>query len=175
MFYIGQKVRPVEEADIYTVTQITNDYIIAVDGDGFAYEFLTKEVVPHSAENLLSFKLEQDARYKLAADQTEKKSQPHIRNQKKSYVEYDLHAGVLLGSTAGMSNHEILTEQLAFAKEMLEKARRNNDMYVVLIHGKGKGRLRSELHKLLAGMDKLDFYDADFRTYNLGATEVHLR
>lgn len=174
MLKVGDKVRPVDEADVYIVTKLSEALVFAMDEHGFEHEFLPNEVVPVIAQNMLSFNLEADARHKKAADKTEKISQPHPKNLRKSYLEYDLHAGVLLGNTAGMSNHQILTEQLDFACEMLDKARRNNDQFIVFVHGKGKGRLRQELQRMLAGMEKVEFYDADFSKYNLGATEVRL-
>lgn len=174
MLKIGDKFRPVDEADVYTVTRLLEGVIIATDEHGFEHEFLPNEVVPVIAQNMLSFKLEADARNKKEADKIDKISQPHPKNLRKSYLEYDLHAGVLIGNTAGMSNHQILTEQLDFAREMLDKARRNNDQFIVFVHGKGKGRLRQELHRMLSGMEKIEFYDADFSKYNLGATEVRL-
>ena len=170
----GTKVRPIEEAEIYVVTEISGTTVTAVDEHGFNYQFEAADLVPVLENSPMRAALRFDAVHKKEADRVEKPSQPHQKNRPKNYVEFDLHAGVLLGNTAGMSNHRILTEQLEYAREMLEKARRNGDFYVVFVHGKGKGRLRSELHKMLAGIEKIEFFDAEYSRFSSGATEVRL-
>lgn len=174
MLTIGTRVRPIEEADVYVVTEVSGSTITAKDEHGFSYQFQENELVPVLENSAMRAALRFDAVQKKEADRIEKPSQPHQKNRPKNYVEIDLHAGVLIGNTAGMSNHQILTEQLEYAREMLEKARRNGDFYVVFVHGKGKGRLRSELHKMLAGIEKIEFFDAEYSRFSSGATEVRL-
>ncbi|MCH8553934.1 MAG: Smr/MutS family protein [Schleiferiaceae bacterium] len=89
-------------------------------------------------------------------------------------VEIDLHIHELLENTAGMSKHDLFTYQMNYAKNQIERCRTSGDKRIVLIHGKGKGRLREALWNLLQGMDKLDFYDASFAKYGGGAIEVKL-
>jgi hypothetical protein len=174
MYKPGTRIKPVEEADVYIITAVNGTTITAEDEHGFSYQFQENEVVPVLDNSLFRAALRFDAVQKKEADRTEKPSQPHQKHRPKNYVEVDLHAGVLLGSTAGMSSHQILTEQLEYAREMLDKARRNGDFYVVFVHGKGKGRLRSELQKMLSGMEKLEFFDAEYSRFSSGATEVRL-
>ena len=174
MYKIGTRVKPIEEAEAYVVTAVDGTTITAEDEHGFSYQFQENELVPVLETSPITVSLRFDAVQKKEADRVEKASQPHQKHRPKNYVEVDLHAGVLLGSTAGMSNHQILTEQLEYAREMLDKARRNGDFYVVFVHGKGKGRLRSELQKMLSGMEKLEFFDAEYSRFSSGATEVRL-
>ena len=174
MLVVGQKVQLVDEVGVFTVIAISGEEVSVRDEHDFDYVYDAADLVPITTHAFMETALRVDAMHKKEVDQTQKSSQQHSKNKKKHFVEYDLHAGVLLGNTAGMSNHQILTEQLDYAREMLDKARRNNDEFVVFVHGKGKGRLRGELHRMLAGIERIEFYDADYARYSNGATEVRL-
>jgi hypothetical protein len=146
--------------------------IYAVDEHGFDHEFEAHEVVL-VRNNLMADISTTHAKYKFESERP-KASKSHKINKKKQWLEVDLHAGILLGNTTGWSNHEILTEQLKVARQSVGQARANGYNFCVLIHGKGKGRLREELHKMLSQLPKLEFYDAEFKSYSGGATEVRL-
>lgn len=88
--------------------------------------------------------------------------------------EVDLHIEELLDDYSHLSNGEIVDIQVKHARRVMEKARKNKVLKVVFIHGKGKGVLRSELHHLLLGYTNIEFYDASFKKYGGGATEVRL-
>jgi hypothetical protein len=172
MFNVGDIVSPVDEPGRLTVIRVNKMDVEVEDEHGFAHTY--------PADGLVLVRHELGAMVsKVPADKATnaepgRQSKKHLKNRKKDWIEYDLHAGVLIGNTAGMSNHEILMEQLSFAREMIEKARRGSDRYLVFVHGKGKGKLRHELHKMLTGMHKIDFYDAEYSRYSGGATAIEL-
>jgi len=85
----------------------------------------------------------------------------------------DLHIHQLTGSTRGMTNFDMLNLQLDTAKRQLEFAIRKRIQKVVFIHGVGEGVLKEEL-KYLFKRYPVDFYDADYQKYGLGATEVYI-
>jgi hypothetical protein len=174
MLKSGMKVRPIDESDYYTVLSVNENIVFAEDEHGFTFEFKAADVVPVMEFSPMKAAIRFDAVPKKEADTVEHTSQQHQKNRPRNYVEVDLHAGVLLGNTAGMTPHQILTEQLDYARERIETARRNGDFYIVFVHGKGKGRLRQELHKMLAGIERIEFYDADYSRFSFGATEVRL-
>ena len=89
-------------------------------------------------------------------------------------MEVDLHIHQLTDSTKGMTNHDILTLQVETAKRQLDFAIQNRIPKVVFIHGIGEGILKSELEYLFGRYESISFYDADYRKYGLGATEVHI-
>ena len=60
------------------------------------------------------------------------------------------------------------------AETAIYKARKNKDNFLVFIHGKGKGRLKEELHSMLDRTERIEFYDAEYSLYSGGATEVKL-
>lgn len=73
-----------------------------------------------------------------------------------------------------MSNHEMLNLQLDTARHKLEFAMRKRIQKVVFIHGVGEGVLKMELDYLLSRYSNLKYYDADYKKYGLGATEVYI-
>ena len=110
-------------------------------------------------------------------DLKETKEQKDKKTAKKSHgpaEEVDLHIHELTDSRRGMSNYEILTLQLETAKEKLDFAIQNRLQKVIFIHGVGEGVLRSELEALFKTYHNITYYDADFKRYGRGATEVHI-
>jgi dsDNA-specific endonuclease/ATPase MutS2 len=73
-----------------------------------------------------------------------------------------------------MTRYEILNTQLDKAAETIREARRRKVAKVLIIHGKGSGRLQTEVHDLLSKLGNLEFYFADFTDGGYGATEVRL-
>jgi len=173
-YKIGDTIRPKDDTGEYTISAVGTNQITGIDEHGFTHVFGLDEVVLVRHQAIIQ-KIESVAFVPKKETGGSKKSLPHIKNQKKNVLEVDLHAGVLLGTTTGMTNHEILIEQLHHGRVSIEKARQSGYNHVVLIHGKGSGKLRQELHHMLAGMDRLTYYDASFADYSSGATEVFLR
>ncbi|MEO1031898.1 MAG: Smr/MutS family protein, partial [Bacteroidota bacterium] len=88
--------------------------------------------------------------------------------------EVDLHIHKLTDSTKGMTNFDMLNLQLDTARRQLEFAIKKRIPKMVFIHGVGEGVLRQELETLLGRYNNLKFYDADYKTYGIGATEVRI-
>ena len=67
----------------------------------------------------------------------------------------------------------LLSLQLETAKKKIEFAITKRIPKIVFIHGVGEGVLKSELHYLF-GRYPVRFYDASYKKYGLGATEVYV-
>ncbi len=89
--------------------------------------------------------------------------------------EIDLHIEALVESTGGMSNSEILERQMREFKAFYNKALQKRVRRLVIIHGVGEGILKQEIRDFLTGKSGISYYDADFRYYGKGATEVEVR
>ena len=72
-----------------------------------------------------------------------------------------------------MDNFEMLSLQLETAKRKIEYAISKRISKIIFIHGVGEGVLKSELHYLF-GRYPVRFYDASYKKYGLGATEVYI-
>jgi hypothetical protein len=86
----------------------------------------------------------------------------------------DLHSHELIESTSGWTKYEILNHQLDRARETVNEAKRRKVAKVLIIHGKGSGRLKDEVHHMLSRMGGLNYYFADFADGGYGATEVQI-
>ena len=158
--------------------------VVAIDGDmvdvesaeGFIVRFRESELIPAvSPQDALRFSQVSQAAIQSKQDLKPKKNSSLERQKKKNKVppmEVDLHIGKLVNSSRGMSNFDILNLQLETAKRQLTFARSKRIQRIVFIHGVGEGVLKEELYYLLRREDNLDFYDADYQKYGIGATEV---
>lgn len=94
-------------------------------------------------------------------------------SQKKELIEVDLHAHVLLETTAGLSNADILAYQLEQFNEKMQEQLKNKGQKIVFIHGKGNGVLRKAiLDELRRKYKKCTSQDASFAEHGFGATLV---
>ena len=91
--------------------------------------------------------------------------------------EVDLHIHEIIENPKGMSNAEMLSEQMeTFHSELANGLTDNNIKKMVFIHGVGAGTLKSELRKSLTkDYPKLYFQDASFKEYGFGATMIIIR
>ena len=100
-----------------------------------------------------------------------KKSKPHISNNPAYELEIDLHIEELVDTHAGMSNAEIIQVQLKHLQRAIDKAIAEHCRKMVVIHGVGNGRLKSEVHAIL-NSQKLRYHDGSYAKYGFGATEI---
>ena len=113
--------------------------------------------------------------YEIGASRLPKKKKvikPKQRHAPKIVI--DLHIHQLVDSTEGMANFDILNLQINAAQRQLERAIENRVPKIVFIHGVGQGVLRQELETLFRRYNNVEFYDADYKLYGLGATEVRI-
>ncbi len=96
----------------------------------------------------------------------------------KSFI--DLHIECLVDNHTNLSNHEIVQKQMFACRSFVQKAIQSNKRKIVLIHGKGEGVLKAEIHYYLNRLVnqqsiKMDFHDAPYSEFGMGgATEVIL-
>jgi len=88
-------------------------------------------------------------------------------------MEVDLHINKLTKSVKGLDNYDMLNLQLDTAKKKVEYAIYKRISKIVFIHGVGEGVLKSELQSLL-NKYPVKYYDASYKQYGLGATEVYV-
>lgn len=123
-----------------------------------------KPIIPKVKDD--SFKIPASS---LSESKTKNTSKPTV-----TAWEIDLHIEEIIDNYTHLSNGEIVDIQIKYARNMLDKAKSKKIPKIIFIHGKGKGVLRSELHHLLSGYTHIEFYDASFKKYGGGATEVRL-
>ncbi|QIJ90081.1 MULTISPECIES: Smr/MutS family protein [Mesoflavibacter] len=178
MFKVGDKVEVLDDVLSGTVKSINNSRITIVTEEGFDLDFDSSELVvikktelnQHSFNNvdLRTYKLEKE-------DKKPKKSikiKPKERYQPK--MEVDLHLHKLVDNERGMSNFDKLNLQLDTARRQLDFAIRKKIQKIVFIHGVGEGVLKMELESLFSRYNNIKYYEADYKKYGFGATEVYI-
>lgn len=178
MLKIGDKVEVLDDVLSGTITAINGNKVTIETDEGFDLDFNANELVKTGSKSI-----NQDA-FKLAnineilSEKTEKKRRntqkikPKERYQPK--LEVDLHLHKLIDNERGMSNFDKLNLQLDTARRQLEFAIKKRIQKVVFIHGIGEGVLKMELETLFSRYDNIKYYDADYKKYGLGATEVYI-
>ena len=174
-FQIGQKVAVLDDVLRGEVVSV-NGIIIAIrDPEGMLFNFEANELVileAHQSE-LSKFSDINHPLLKQKMMGVKKKKSAFITEKKEVILEVDLHINQLTKSTCGMDNSDMLTLQLNTARIKVEYAIQKRISKLVFIHGVGAGVLKSELNYLL-NKYPVKYYDASYKKYGLGATEVYI-
>jgi hypothetical protein len=95
--------------------------------------------------------------------------------QKNSH-EIDLHIEKLISKSNELSPSEILYIQLKECQQALDLAHATHQKMLILIHGIGKGKLKSEIHSLLNQTKYIKSYVYEYDPkYGYGATKVFFK
>jgi len=133
------------------------------DSFGFEHEYDEQELLP--SKTLEVGRVERkDVRRKKTG----------VAAQQVDRLSIDLHSHELLDSTHGMTRYEILNKQIDAAFATVKEAQRRKVPKVLIIHGKGSGRLKDDIHQMLERMGGVSYYYADFSEGGYGATEVQI-
>ena len=179
MLIKGDKVSVLDEAINGTVVSVKNSEVLIETEDGFMMTFLVNELLKIQDTSNLMNSIKRIDLDEVVKEKTEPKPRSFVKEKKDKrdvgVPEFDLHIEKLVPNKRGMSNYDILTLQTETAKRHIEFAIRNRIPKIVFIHGVGEGILKAELDFLLGRYDGIDFQDANYQKYGLGATEVYIR
>lgn len=99
-----------------------------------------------------------------------------VSKLEKPKAEVDLHIEALVGNSDGMSNAEIIKVQLDTLHHYLQLAIVHRQERMVVIHGLGEGKLKTEVHKILKKTPEVFFFTNEWHgRYGFGATEIYFR
>ncbi len=174
-FKIGDKVEVLDDTISGIITAIS-DTSVSVETDmGFLVKYDSNELIKVGVNNSITVSNYEIAKIKKEKEQTKRKNTKTLKQKERNIpkMEVDLHINQLIKSSKGMSNFDILNLQLETAKRQLNFAIQKRIQKIVFIHGVGEGVLKQELGYLFHKYDNLKFYDADYKKYGLGATEVY--
>ncbi len=88
-------------------------------------------------------------------------------------AEVDLHIGELVENFTNLQNNDLLNIQLDYFRKCMNQAQKERLSKVIFIHGVGNGKLKTEINRLLDKAEGVDYYDAPYARYGMGATEVN--
>lgn len=159
------------------VDVLTNDVVVRTS-DGFDMTFPSHLLVIENQDSFLKSLSnmsspdsgEWEEKYESKRKATVQKS----KNRAIPPMEVDLHINQLTNSTRGMTNFDMLTLQINTAKLKLEFAIQKKIGAVVFIHGVGEGVLKEELMFLFGRYSGLEYFDAPYAKYGVGATQVEI-
>lgn len=174
-FKISKKVAVLDDTLEGTVVGINNQIIDVMDTDGMIYQFNKNELITlERKQNQLSeYETVNHSFLREKLDERKNESSIFNKHRKKLILEVDLHIDQLMKNTKKISNVRIISLQLEVAKKKIEFALAKQISKIIFIHGVGAGVLKSELHSLLKS-HALKFYEAPYKKYGQGATEVDL-
>lgn len=178
-FNIGDEVTVLDDSFSGRVKGFKAGKILMETCEGFELMFEENELVKnHNTGELKSFFSKQSLG-SVIREKEEPKKRSFVKEKKSKkddfVLEVDLHIEKLVPNKKGMSNYDILSLQSDTAKRQLEFAIKNKMQKIVFIHGVGEGILKAELDFMFGRYEGIDFKDADYQKYGLGATEVYIR
>lgn len=98
----------------------------------------------------------------------------HKGKKEPDYMEIDLHLEALSEDTRDISPGEALQLQLHHLFLFMEEVRRKKIRRAFVIHGVGKGKLKEEVLDFLHRYAEAESFDAPYRMYGQGATEIRM-
>ncbi|QTE22871.1 Smr/MutS family protein [Polaribacter cellanae] len=172
---IGNKVAVLDDVLKGKVVNINKDIISVETEDGMVFNFDEKELIRIDTEQHKLSKFSDINNPILQEKISDVKKKPsHFKKEKQEVImEVDLHINQLVKSTRGLDNYDMINLQLDTAKRKVEYAINKRISKIVFIHGVGEGVLKSELQSLL-NKYPVKYYDASYKKYGLGATEVYI-
>ena len=176
-FKIGDKVTVLDDNMDGKVVGLNGNTVQIETLDGFELSFNANELIL-LGKSTLDFAATPSTLQEVIKQKEIPRPRSFVKEKKVKEIpapEFDLHIEKLVKNFRGMSNYEILTMQTETAKRHVEFAIAKRIPKIVLIHGVGEGVLKSELDFLLGRYENIDFRDADYQKYGLGATMIYIR
>jgi hypothetical protein len=172
-FKIGEKVKLLQEVGDAVIVRFHDDSTAIIEDEtGFERSMPFKELVKIIGNQHEMNEIPSEESMKEEDFTAGRTSAPIMK--KHNFWEIDLHTHELLETEAGFSPSELLRHQLAAFRSFFRSAREKHIKKLVIIHGVGEGVLKHEVRQFLSGQDGLEFFDASYREYGKGATEVEL-
>ncbi len=177
-FEVGDRIFVLDEDISGIIIKISNLVITIEDTNGFELEFEASDLVKQDGKSfgnaVFSSKSVNQAIFEKESEKRRKSLKTKSKERYQPTMEVDLHIHQLVKSEQGLSSHDKKTLQLDTARHKLEFAMKKKIQKIVFIHGVGEGTLKLELEYLFGRYDNIKFYDADYKKYGLGATEVYI-
>ncbi|WP_452224746.1 Smr/MutS family protein [Lacinutrix chionoecetis] len=177
-FKIGDFVYVLDEALSGEIIDISGSVITIEDTDGFELSFNASEIVKKEDNTLKTevFKSKSLSEVLSEKKSDKRKAIPKVKPKERFQptMEVDLHIHQLVKSEKGLTSHDKKLIQLDTAKHKLEFAMQKKIQKIVFIHGVGEGTLKLELEYLFNRYNNVKFYEADYKKYGQGATEVYI-
>jgi len=174
-FHKGDRVKAIDDVLAGVIVEVLGGGMFKVECDGFDYTFLEHELVRVLEEDEVELH-NHVSRMKLKAKDISlskpNKKKKEVQRNERGVMEVDLHLHELIEDESGVHHGEKLRIQMDHCRTAIDRARANGEKRLVIIHGIGEGKLRSEVRELLDHLPGIRYHDAPYKLYGYGATEV---
>ncbi|MBU2020054.1 MAG: hypothetical protein KJ941_10465 [Bacteroidetes bacterium] len=163
---IGDRVSFLSSSGGGRVLDINKNQVLVEDENGFENFHDIHDLVLRLEINIEQVEL------KDVTVKTVKKPQKTISKKEKDLPILDLHIENLTDSHRDWSNHEIVTFQLRKLDVFLNETERNRLPKVIVVHGVGSGKLKSEIQLKVRGIPGATMHDCHFMAFGKGASVI---
>lgn len=175
-FEVGDRVSLLDDSSQAYVLELCADGWVRIEmDDDFKTELRVKTSQLAPCGSLHTYKPHKIKQKDMSDKAPHKLGMPKRAQQSlnKQPLEVDLHVEKL--HIRNLPNEHVLEIQLAKAREVLTENKNKRGLKIILIHGNGKGILKSELIKLLKKQfSTYKIFDASMQKYGTGAIEVQI-
>lgn len=173
-FKIGENVLVIDENLEGIITKMVKSKIWILTQSGFEYCYEAKKLIPAHGDFLKDFQfgLHREAKKRRKEKSFEKKTIK--KSKKKTILEVDLHIEKLLDFPQKYHQRDCLFIQLTEARKKIEQCMERNQKQLIFIHGQGGGVLKKALHELLDQYPNIEYFDAPYKKFGMGATEIYI-
>jgi dsDNA-specific endonuclease/ATPase MutS2 len=171
-FKIGDKVSVLHDTIKGTIVELSGASIQMEDEDGFIRKYPRHKIVLQQAKK--DYKIESKFMNKdTVTIKPILNRNTVVRSATAIPTEIDLHIEELMDYTTHLANFEIVQIQMTACRAFVQNAIAANLKSIVVIHGKGEGVLKSEIHHYLDRLANnkgisLDYHDAPYNQYGMG-------
>ena len=165
MFSIGEVISILHETGRYTIESIENDLLHVIDEHGFLLKIPLDKAV-----KIYFFKTGdvQAKEVDLAKPKTNKINAEDIPR-------LDLHFESFDTNKYEASAHEKFTIQMNTFKRFVNGHLKKKTTRILIIHGVGEGRLKSEIMACIRGRRGYDMNDANYSQRGVGASYIDIK
>ena len=176
-FSIGDKVIFVNQSRDGIVIKIKDDNILIIESDGIKFEVCKDEIIKVNKESESFYKAIKEIKTSKKQiefyNKTPEKSNQDYKVLISKDFELDLHIEKIIDNFKHLSSSEILDIQMNVFYKAIFKANDLKLPFLIVIHGLGKGVLKSKITKFLKDNDA-SFFEESPLFYKGGATRINL-
>lgn len=179
-FHSGDKVKFLNDVGEATILKVINTEMVLIKTEeGFEYNYpvneLVKVVIDTKEPIVFQPKADKTPQKKSSLKYLKKHLSTPPKKNKRNVVEIDLHIEELVEFPHKLEHHEKLSYQISYFKKCLNEARRARIPNLVIIHGVGEGKLKTEIRTYLNGLGDVEYEDGSYKEYGFGATKINIR
>ena len=163
---VGDKVGFLHSTGFGIILNISNNLADVKDEIGFVNKYKLSDLVSRIDIPVEEIPIKDNGQY------SDKKNALFSSKNIKQFPTLDLHMENLVDSHRDWTNHEIVTFQLKKLSEFLNATAKNKIQKVIIVHGVGTGKLKTEIESIVHGIPGASMFDCDYQTFGKGASFI---